>query len=114
MRDRVQQRLESFLPKPSVKSPQLPDPLLLGSWQVTTGSYKGRWTFSANGTVTFIGAKKHKPTLGTWKMDSGVVVVRWTEETWFAFRCPLNLKDTSGDSWLGDRRERLTANKLLK
>ena len=114
VKDRVQQRLDSLSPKSTVETRTVARSVLLGNWQVMNGSYRGRWTFLPNGVVVASGLSKRKTISGAWKMDSGIVLVRWTPDTWSTLQCPLKLKDTPGDSWQGEKRERLTANKILE
>jgi hypothetical protein len=114
MKDRVEQRLDLSSMKSLAENSQVPDPLLVGNWQVAIGPYKGRWTFWPNGAVVASGLGRRKAASAEWKMDSGIVLVRWTPETWSTLQCPLKLKDTLGDSWQGEKRENLIANKLLK
>lgn len=75
--------------------------ILIGTWKVQTGeTYHGFWTFFPDGRVESNPDKKGG-LKGTWTVGATEIRIKWNKKGWETFHRPLDVKGTTGDSWVG-------------
>jgi len=83
--------------------------VLLGTWKVAVGNYKGEWTFNDDGSVdsSTSGAKSGKWAI---ELNKKQVLITWGKDLVDKFELPLDPKATTG--WqVGRGNGKITANK---
>lgn len=91
----VSDRLKAFKEEIDQQANQIKK-VLVGTWKVTVGDYKGEWTFTADGAVDGKGSGGSVPGKWTFDKPKGCITITWKGGLQDKFDLPLDPKGTAG------------------